>query len=52
MTKEQIKICRTLLNQAGLAEYKEDIVSSHTNGRTVSLTDCNLPETQLIVKYL
>jgi pyruvate carboxylase len=52
MNPSQITLVRTLLNQAGLLEFKEDIVSSHTEGRTVSLKECDLAETQAIVKYL
>lgn len=52
MTTAQIQLCRTLLNKAGLTTFKEEIVASHTNNRTVSLTECDQQETQALVKYL
>jgi hypothetical protein len=54
MTKDQIKKARTLLAKAGIKqEYqKEATVESFTDGRTVSLTEMDYPETQELFKHL
>ncbi|UOE48006.1 hypothetical protein MTO98_26705 [Mucilaginibacter sp. SMC90] len=54
MTKDQIKKARTLLAKAGIKEEykKEATVESFTDGRTVSLTEMDYPETQALFEHL
>ena len=43
---------RTLLVKAGAAEYKEDIILSHTGGRTAHISEMTYAECQDVVKTL
>ena len=52
MNSNQIKKVRAMLHAAGLNPYKDEIVLSHTDGRTNSLTAMDDQETQSIIKYL
>lgn len=52
MNTEQIKLCRTLLSKAGLAQYKEDLVLTFTDERTSHLGDMTYDETMVFVKHL
>ena len=52
MTPGQIRLVRGLMDKAGLIEYKDELVLSHSNGRTNSLTAMTYEETQSLVKWL
>jgi hypothetical protein len=52
MNANQIKKVRAMLYKAGLMNYKDEIVLSHTDGRTNSLTAMEQDETESIIKYL
>lgn len=52
MTTDQIRMVRGMLAKSGLMGYKNELVLSHSGGRTNSLTAMTYGETQSLVKYL
>jgi hypothetical protein len=52
MNANHIRKVRAMLAKAGLSPHKEDIVLSHTEGRTTSLTEMDYDETLSIIAYL
>lgn len=51
-SNNQLKAIYTLLKMAGLADFKEDIITGYSNGRTSSVRDLNTTEAADVIEHL